>query len=191
MPTDAAHPALDPALVASSRLDEGRIDDAVEHMRDCATRLGEPRRRAENVGEERQQADRATAGCVSSSTAAGMRTKAWSRCGERAVGIGGAAERGEQGRGQLGQHLAGARAGHRGAAAEMPAAHRLGRALRIAEAEALQRLQRIGIVGRAGEDEAAGLAGELRPLLEQQRIMRLHELRMGGQRVCEGASSVE
>ena len=84
--------------------------------------------------------------------------------GERAVGIGRAAERHEQRRRQFGQHLAGAGAGDGGAAAEMPAAHGLGRRLGVAEAELAAGSpaspdRRLG----AGEDEVPASAARLGP----------------------------
>ena len=84
------------------------IDERVEHVRRLRHRVGEARRGAEKIGEEQPQAvvrlqdgeefDRgrhAAEGAVEG--------------GERTVGIGGAAERREQRRRELGQHLAGAR----------------------------------------------------------------------------------
>ena len=128
--------ALDGLVVGGGRA-EGRVDERIEHMRRLRHRVGEARRGAEKIGEEKPQAivrlqdgeefDRcrhAAEGAVEGS--------------ERAVGIGGAAERGEQCGRELGQHLPGARALDRGTAAEMPATHGFRHALGLAEAEALQ-----------------------------------------------------
>ena len=104
--------------------------------------LGEPRRRAEKIGEEEAQAVvRLQDGHQLDSRRHAAEGAVESR--ERGVGIGRAAERRKQGRGELGQDLAGARARDRRPAAEMPAAHRLGGELRVAEAEAPQRRQRV------------------------------------------------
>ena len=142
-------------------------------MRALRDRVGKSRRGAEKIGEEQAQAivrlqdrhelDRrrhAAEGAIER--------------GERPVRIRGSAERGKQGRRELGQDLAGAGARHGRPPAEMPAAHRLGRHLRVLEAEPLQRRERLGVVARAGEDEVADLRRELRPFLEEQRVMRLY-----------------
>ena len=68
----------------------------------------------------------------------------------------------------------------------MPAADRLGRRLRMLEAEAAERCERLGIVGDAGEDEAAGGGAERRRVLEQPRVMRLDLGQVEGQVAGEG-----
>ena len=154
-------------------------------MRRLRHRVGEARRGAEKIGEEKPQA---IVRLQDGEEFDGGRHAAESAVegSERAIGIGGAAERREQRRRELGQHLARARALDRGTAAEMPAAHGLRHALGLVEAEALQGRERIGIVVRAGEDEAAHIGGKLRPLLEEQRVMPLHDLRLIGQGLREG-----
>ena len=129
-------------LLVVDRLDEGRIDDGVEHMRRLRHGVGEARRRAEKIGEEQAQAivrlqdgqeldgrRHAAEGAVERERGApsgsAVPPSAASRAGH-----------------ELGQHLAGARARDRRAAAEMPAAHGLRRAFRVAEAEPAQRRER-------------------------------------------------
>ena len=112
-----------------SGIAEGRVDQGVEHVRRLRDRVGEARRGAEEIGEEQAQAvvrlqdgqelhggRHAPEGAVEG--------------GERPVRIGRAAERRKQGRHELGQDLARAGARDRGPAAEMPAAHGLGRLAR-------------------------------------------------------------
>ncbi len=57
---------------------------------------------------------------------------------------------------------------------------------RVAEPEPAQRLERFRVVGRAGEDKAADLGGEVGALLEQQRVMRLDLVRVTAQSFLEG-----
>ena len=100
-----------------------------------------------------------------------MRASAASNALQRRVGIARAGEGREQRRNELGQHFAGARATHRRAAAEMPAANRLGGVLGPLEAEPAQGRQGLGIVGDAGEDQIARLGVERRRVLEEARVM--------------------
>ena len=181
---DAADPAHQ-RIAVERGLAEGGVDDAVEHMRVKRRDLRQPRRAPEDLGEERQQrALRAQQ--RQQLDGGGHADEGVVEMGERPVGIGGAAERHQQGRRQFGQDLAGTRAGDGGAAAEMPAPHRLGRRPGLAEAELLQRLQRLRIEVRAGETQRSRLAGEARPLLEQERVMALDAAGMGCQRLAEG-----
>ena len=172
----------------ADRRDAARVDRRVEHVRPLRDDLGEPRRAAEEVAEQfahrrvgaqdRQQLDRAEH--VRQRRVEG---------GERRVGVAGAGEGDEQRRRQFGQHLARAGALHRRAAAEMPAADRLGGGLRPLEAEPAQGRQRLRVVDDAGEDEAARLDVELRRVLEQPRVMALDPLEMAGQLAARSVSS--
>ena len=89
-----AHLRLDLRLVAG-RTDEGRIDQRVEHVRGLRDRVGEPRRGAEEVGEEQAQA---VVGLQDGEELDGGRHAAEGAVegGERPVRIGGAAERGKK-----------------------------------------------------------------------------------------------
>ena len=141
-------------------------------MRAPSHGLGQTRRRAEQIGEKCQQAividqdhhqlDRRR------HLAEGVVEPR-----QRAIGIRGAAERGEQGRCEFGEDFACAGAGDGRAAPEMPAAHRLCRALGIAKAEPLQCGDRLRIDFGAGEDQAACLRGEFGAFLEEQRKVLL------------------
>ena len=130
------------------------VDGDVEHMRALHDHLRQARRSAEDVGEELEHRP--------------MRFEQREQFRRRrhprhrvvetrhaGIGVAGFGKRLEQAGNQFGQHLAGAGAAHRGAAAEMPAAHGFGGQRRVAEAHVAQGLQRFGIVGRAGEDQIA------------------------------------
>ena len=92
---------------------------------------------------------------------------------QRLVGAAGLAEGLQQRRRQLGQPLARLGRLRRAVAAEMPAANDPADVARPLEAEARQRLQRVGIVDVAGEDEVADAGRKLRRRLEQRRIVAL------------------
>jgi hypothetical protein len=63
----------------------------------------------------------------------------------------------------------------------MPAAHGLRRHVGLREAEALQGGERLGVVGRSREDEAADIRRELRPLLEQEGVVGLDAASVAGE----------
>ncbi len=147
-----------------------RIDRRIENMRAADHHFGEPRRAAENIGEKIAQlrigfengqkfgdglhpAERGIEG------------------DERGIRIARLREGLQQGRHKFGQNFARAFGLHRGVAAEMPAADRLGRQCRPLEAEFRQRLQGFRIVADAGEDEIADLGRKARRALEEARIM--------------------
>ena len=97
---------------------------------------------------------------------------------QRRVGIARAGKGREQPGNEFGEHFAGARAAHRRAPPEMPAADRLGGVFGPLEAETAQRRQGLGIVADAGEDQVARLGAERRRVLEQARVMFLDAAQM-------------
>ncbi len=110
---------------------------------------------------------------------------------DRLVGAKRAAERLEKRRGQFRQPFA--RFGRaRGAiAAEMPGPDDPGDVARALEAEVGQRLERVGIVHVAREDEIADAGRKLRRRLEQRRILALHFLQRGAEGARELVSRAE
>ena len=88
------------------------------------------------------------------------------------VGIGGAAQRFDQDRHQLGQDFAAALAAGRLGAASVPAAHDVRDPLRLTETEICECRQRIGIVLAAGENQITRGAQGWR-LLEKMRVVAL------------------
>jgi hypothetical protein len=68
----------------------------------------------------------------------------------------------------------------------MPASHRFGHLLGVGEAQTLQGREGVGVVRGAGEDEIAHIGGKVRPLLEQQRVMALHDMGMPAHLLLEG-----
>ena len=137
------------------RVERGRIDRGVEHVRTHSDNIGEARRAAENIAEQFAH------GCI------GLQNREQFDCGrhaserrvesgERRVGIAAAGESLQERRNELGQDFPGARALDGAATSEMPAAYGLGRLHGIAEAELAQGFDRFRIVGGAGEDQASG-----------------------------------
>ena len=166
------------------RVIHGRVDGGVEHVRAHGDDAGKARCAAEDIAEEFAQL--------------GVRlqdAEELGRCrhpversiegGERGIGIAASRKTFEQCRHEFGEHLAGARALHRRAAAEVPAAHDLCRRGRIVEAHAGQGFQRVGIVRDTGEDEAADVAVERRRMFEEPRIMLLDLAQVEGQLLFE------
>jgi len=97
----------------------------------------------------------------------------------------------EKRRHQRGQQLARARAPRRRETPCVPGADG-GRDLRhLHEAEAAQRLERLGIVLRAGEDEAAAFFREWRRRFEEARVVSLHGAKLRQQRLREFLPAVE
>ena len=136
------------------RLENARVDRRVENMGMVDHHAGKPRRAAEDIGEkladarigfqEREEFDR--------------RRHAGERgveASERGVGIAGAGEGLHEARHEFGQYLPRARRAHRGPAPEMPAADRLRGGRRVLETEPRQGFERLRIILRAGENEAA------------------------------------
>ncbi len=110
---------------------------------------------------------------------------------KRGVGIARARERLQQRGDQLGQHFPRARALHGLPAAEVPAADHLRRLFGVVEAETAQRLQGVGVVDDAGEDEIAAGVVELRRRLEQPRVVFFDPSQSQRERVDEGVERVE
>ena len=164
-----AGPRVEPALIDAGFEDAG-VDRRVENMRMVDHHASEPRRAAENIGEEladarigfqeREEFDRRR-----HARERGVET------GERGVGIAGAGEGLHEARHELRQDLPRPRGAHRRPAAEMPAADRLRGGGRVLEAKPRQGFERLRIVLGAGEDEAAEFRVERRRGFEQQRIM--------------------
>ncbi len=101
---------------------------------------------------------------------------------EGEVGVGRGRQRLDQQRLHLGQQLAGARArarpdSGRGARRARPAITSAGRAKPMLG----ERLERAGIVGLAGKDHVGAPAGQLRAVLEEAHVVRLHALQLGGE----------
>ena len=140
---------------------------------------GEPRRRPHDVGDQPEQAW--IGGKQREELHAGRHLgDDLVEGGEREIGLGGAAERIEQGGKKLGQPLARARAPRRGIAAGLPGADGGDRRCRIAEAEALR-----GSASAAGSSSSAETtmrrrrARQLGQLLEQGPVMGFDPLELG------------
>ena len=164
-------------LGVGSGAEEAGIEHRIEHLGPAA-QFARP---AAAPCRESWRSDRAGCGLALSSekscTPAGRPArnrskamKAWSASPVRG-------KRGQQRRHEFGQKLAGAGAAGRGIAAEMPAADRRRQSRSPGGSPcAVKRLDGLGIILAAGEDEAAGLGAEFRRILEQRRIMALHRL---------------
>ena len=136
------------------RIEEIGGQHGIEQCRPLGDRLGKTRARAHDLGDEAQNA-----GVVIKEReerhARRQATEEFVKTHERAVGIGRRAERCDQRRHQLCQQFAGAGAARRAIAAVMPVANDRGDRGWISKAEIAKRLQRLGIVLGAGEDEIA------------------------------------
>ncbi len=167
-------------LFLHRRRGEAAVDRRVEQMGRLGDCLGKARRAAEHVGEELAHVRIRLEQGKKLDRRRHFAERDVKR-GERGIGIAGFGKGVEQGRHDFGQHFAGACAAHRRAAAEMPAAHRLGGERRIAKAQFAQGLDRIGIVARADEDQTAGAGIEARRMFEKARVMALHRAQMAQQ----------
>ena len=108
---------------------------------------------------------------------------------QRLVGALRLAEGLQQRRRQLGQPFARLGRKRRPVAAEMPAADDPADIARPLEAQLSQRVQRVGIVDVAGEDQVADAGGELRRRLEQRRVVALDRRAALRETPCRTASA--
>ena len=150
--------------------DHGWIDHGIEQMRARGHRARKPGCAPEDVAEKR--ANRCIGG-EDREQFAGCR-HVFQRAvegGDRAVGIGGTRERHEKLWNQVGQRFPSARGPHGGVTAGVPITHNVRNDVRRSITEAAERVERLGIVGDAREDETARGIVERGRMLEEQGIM--------------------
>ena len=149
-----------------------RIDRSVQHMRPGRDHLREPRGAAEHVAE--QFAQRAVRTQDRQELDRGRHARQrFVEGGKRGVGVARSGEGFDERRRQLGQHLPRAGAADPRAPAEVPAANGLRCDFRTLKPKRAQGVDRLRIVGDAGEDEIARGDAELWRILEQPRVMPL------------------